>query len=92
METQTEDVLATLQAQLTVQQMALRALVRTHPDPVALMSAWRETRADAVAASYAGPPGARPDGRFAELVDALAEQWTGVLAERVLGIPVDPRS
>lgn len=46
------DEVAILQAQLAAQQMALRALIQSHPQPAALLQQWRELRADR------GPPGA----------------------------------
>jgi len=84
MDQQTEETLAALQAQLAVQQMALRALVRSHPDPTAVLAAWRESRADAVAASYALPPGARHSRWVAELMEAFAEHWTAELVDHAV--------
>lgn len=42
----TDEALCDLQAQVLVLRMALRALIRTHPDPEACLAAWRTTVSD----------------------------------------------
>jgi hypothetical protein len=75
--------LAILQAQFAVQQMALRALVHTHPDPAALLHKWRGLRADRVAAAYALPADVRTSEWLSQYVQAFAEDWTAELVDAV---------
>jgi hypothetical protein len=70
-----------LQAQLAVQQMALRALVQSHPEPAALLRRWRELRADRVAAAYTLPAGIRDSEWLTQHVQAFAEDWTAELID-----------
>jgi hypothetical protein len=74
---------AILQAQLAVQQMALRALVHTHPNPAELLHQWRRLRADRVAAAYALPAGVRTSEWLSQYVQAYAEDWTAELVDAV---------
>lgn len=78
-----EEALCDLQAQVCAQRMALRAIARTHPDPDALVKAWREALAE--------PPGSTPvpaDGRrseyLAETTAGFVEDWTAELVELVI--------
>ncbi len=73
--------LAILKAQLTVHQMALRALLHSHPDPAAVLAEWRKIRADAVNAAYALPSDERTSAWLTEQVHAFAEDWTAELAD-----------
>lgn len=66
--------LAAIKARLAVQHLALRALVRSHPDPAAVLDEWRKLRADSVAAAYALPSDMRE--WLNQQVHALAEEWT----------------
>lgn len=84
MDNHLEELLAGLQAQLAVHHMALRTLVRTHPDPAAMLAAWRSIRADAVAAAYAVPPDLRHSDWLAEKTQALAEDWMAELVDASL--------
>ena len=84
MDRRLEEQLATLQAHVAIHRMALRALVRSHPEPEALLAAWREARADAVAAAYALPADVRQSAWLAELTHALAEDWTAELVDAAL--------
>ncbi len=78
---QWRDELALLKAQLAVQHMALRALVQSHPQPSAVLGAWRELRADTVAAAYALPAADRRSEWLTERVHAFAEDWTAELVD-----------
>jgi hypothetical protein len=74
---------AILQAQLAVQQMALKAVVHTHPHPAELLHQWRRLRADRVAAAYALPVGVRTSEWLSQQVQAFAEDWTAELVDAV---------
>jgi hypothetical protein len=71
--------LAALKAALAVQQVALRALAYSHPQPAAVLEHWNRLRADCVAAAYG--PGSPDDGTgwLTEHVHARAEAWTAEL-------------
>jgi hypothetical protein len=75
--------LAILQAQVVVQQMALRALVQTHPNPAELLHQWRKLRADRIAAAYALPADIRTSEWLSQHVQAFAEDWTAELVDAV---------
>jgi len=75
------DMLALLKAQVTVHQMALRALVHSHPDPAAVLAEWRKIRADAVNAAYLLPTDERHSAWLSEHVQAFAEDWTAELVD-----------
>jgi hypothetical protein len=77
------DEIAILKAQLAVQQMALRALAHTCPEPAALLDEWRKLRADTVAAAYALLPDIRSSEWLTEHVQAFAEDWTAELVDIV---------
>ena len=75
------DELDALKAQLTVQHMALQALVHSHPHPPAVLEEWRRLRADGITAAYATPADPHAVAWRAEEVQRLATDW---LAELVL--------
>ena|SRR5688572_5117134 len=77
----TEESLCSLQAQVHVQGMALRALVATHPDPNGLLAAWKQCLADT-----SGPvaTNARDSAYLAEHCRVRAEDWTAELVELTL--------
>jgi len=77
------DEIAILQAQLAVQQMALKAVVHAHPHPAELLHQWRRLRADRVAAAYALPTGVRTSEWLSQYVQAFAEDWTAELVDAV---------
>src|SRR5690606_20083505 len=70
--------LGAIKARLAVQHLALRALVRSHPDPVAVLDEWRKLRADSVAAAYALPSDMRE--WLNQHVHTMAEEWTAELS------------
>ena len=71
--------LAALKAALAVQQVALRALVHSHPQPAAVLEHWNRLRADSVAAAYGAGPAGDGDGWLTMQVQALAEEWSAEL-------------
>ena len=76
-----QEELALLKAHLAVQQMALLALVRSHPRPAAVHEAWQQLRADKVAAAYALSADGPTRDWLTARSHALAEEWTAELAE-----------
>ena len=74
------DDLALLKAHVAVQQMALRALLQSHPRPAAVLDAWQQLRADKVAATYALSADDPSRAWLTAQVHALAEEWTAELA------------
>src|SRR5687768_5029050 len=78
----TEEALCSLQAQVHVQEMVLRALVATHPDPVGLLAQWRQAQASA----GGGPVAAheRDSEYLAEHCRVRAEDWTAELVDLTL--------
>ncbi len=74
---------AIVQAQLAAQQMALRALIQSHPEPAALLQHWRELRADGGAAGCALPAGIRASEWLTQQIQAFAEDWTAELVDAV---------
>lgn len=77
------EMLALLKAQVTVQHMALQALVHSHPQPAAVLAQWRKIRADAVNAAYVLPSDERRSAWLTEHVQAFAEDWTAELVDAV---------
>ena len=77
-----EEAMCSLQAQVHVQGLALRALAATHPDPAALLAAWRQGLAD----GEFGPIAVceRDSAYLAELCRIRAEDWTAELVELTL--------
>ena len=84
----TEQTLCDLQAQLYVQRIALCALARAHPDPDAVLSAWRAALADAASDPVVAAHAQRSEF-LAERCQAFAEDWTAELVE--LAVPRQPR-
>ncbi len=80
MDRTTEEAICSLQAQVHVQRVALRALAATHPDPAGLLTAWRDALADA---ATSGPIAAyaRHSEYLAEQCQIHAEDWTAELVE-----------
>ena len=72
--------LDTLKAHLAVQQMALRALVHSHPAPATVLEEWQKLRADSVAAAYATPMHAGAGQWLSHHVQSLAADWMAELA------------
>lgn len=72
--------LAILNARLAVQQMALRALVHSHPNPAIVLEEWQKLRADTIAAAYAPQSDVRITEWLTEHVQALATEWMAELA------------
>ena len=72
------DELAALKAAVAVQQVALRALALSHPQPAAVLEHWNRLRADCVAAAYGGGT-SHVDGWLTAQVHARAEEWTSEL-------------
>jgi len=69
-----------LKARLAVQHLVLRALVHSHPDPPAVLDAWRKLRADTVADAYSLPAEVRVSEWLGEQVQAFAADWLAELA------------
>jgi hypothetical protein len=72
--------LAILNARLAVQQMVLRALVHSHPDPAKVLEEWQKLRADTVAAAYTVHPDVRISEWLTDHVQSLAADWMAELA------------
>lgn len=87
MDRETEEALCGIQAQVYAQRIALRALVRTHPDPAALLAAWREALTEAATCSPVVPAHTRDSDYLAEQVRAVAEDWTAELVELAVPTP-----
>jgi len=87
MDRETEETLCALQAQVYAQDVALRALARTHPDPAAVLAAWREALVDAATCAPAAPAHARSSEYFAERVRVFTEDWTAELVELAVDAP-----
>ena len=75
------DELDLLNARLAVQDMALRALVQSHPCPADVLEAWRQLRADKVVAAYAPKAGSPARDWLTNGAHALAEDWTAELSD-----------
>jgi hypothetical protein len=82
MDRNTEEAMCSLQAQVHVQGLALRALAATHPNPTTLLAAWRNVLADA----ETGPISVRErdSAYLAELCRIHAEDWTAELVDLTL--------
>lgn len=87
MDRETEEALCALQAQLYAQRIALRALARTHPDPAAVLAAWREALIEAATCSPVVPAHTRNSEYLAEQLRAFAEDWTAELVELAVPMP-----
>lgn len=84
MDRDTEEALCDLQAQVYVLRLALRALVRTHPDPEGALASWRATLTDALAGRPAVPSYARSSEYIADRCQAFAEDWSAELVEHAV--------
>lgn len=84
MDRETEEALCDLQAQVYVLRLALRALVRTHPDPQGALASWRATVADAATIAPAIPSYARSSEYLADRCEAFAEDWCAELVEHAV--------
>ena len=84
MDRRIEEQLALLHAHMAVHRLALRALVRSHPFPDRALAAWRDARADAIAAAYAMPPDVRHSDWLTDQVQALSEDWTAELVDAAM--------
>lgn len=87
MDRQTEEALCDIQAQLSAQRIALRALARTHPDPAGLLRALREALLEAETCSPVAPSYTRNSDYFHEQVRACAEDWTADLVDLAVPAP-----
>ena len=87
MDRETEEALCGIQAQVYAQRIALRALVRTHPDPTRLLATWREAMTEAATCSPVVPAHIRDSDYLAEHVRAFAEDWTAELVELAVPTP-----
>ena len=74
--------MCSLQAQVHVQGLVLRALAATHPDPAALLAAWRQGLAEA--GPWPVPAQARDSDYLAEHCRVRAEDWTAELVDLTL--------
>ena len=79
-----EAQLCALQAQLSVQRIALRALARSHPAPDLLLLHWRASLDDAMRRDPVTPAPARGSESVAELTRAFSEHWTAKLVDLVV--------
>jgi hypothetical protein len=84
MDRDVEAQLCALQAQLTVQRIALRALARSHPAPDLLLQHWRAALTDATHDDPVTPASARGSDSLAELTRAFSEHWTAELVDLVV--------
>ena len=87
MDRETEEALCDLQAQVTVLRLALRAFLRTHPNPGVALIAWRTALAEGAETSLVLPEYARHSEYLAERCQAFAEDWTAELVERTVPSP-----
>jgi hypothetical protein len=88
MDRDTEEALCDLQAQVCVLRLALRALVRTHPDPNAALASWRAALTEAATSNPVVPSYARSSAHVADRCQAFAEDWTAELIENA--VPTGP--
>lgn len=84
-----EEALCDVQAQLYALRIVVRAIVRTHPDPVALLSAWHDALAEASTSNPVAPAGWRSSDYLSERMRASAEDWTAELVELAVPSPPD---
>jgi hypothetical protein len=90
MDRETEEALCGVQAQLDALRIAMRALARTHPDPIALLAAWREALTEAATCSPVTPAHTRNSAYLDEQIRAFAEDWTAELVELAVPAPDTP--
>jgi hypothetical protein len=77
----TEEALCDLQAQVYVLRQALRAMLRTHPDPSAALASWKAVLADASITRPVVPSYARGSDYIADRCQAFGEDWTAELVD-----------
>lgn len=87
-----EEAWSSLQAQVSVQHLVLLALVRTHPDPAALLKQWRAVLADAIDCKSSLPSTSRGSELVRERCGHFAEEWTALLVDEALARSGDFRS
>lgn len=87
MDRETEESICALQARMYTQQIALRALAHTHPDPVALLAAWRAALIEAATTNPALPAQDRNSEYLADRIRACSEEWTAELVELAVPAP-----
>ncbi len=87
MDRETEESLCDIQAQLYAQHIALRALARSHPDPVELLAAWRAALIEAATVDPAAPAHARNSDYLADQIRAYCEGWTAELVDLAVPAP-----
>jgi len=87
MDRMTEEALCDVQAQLHALRIVVRAIVRTHPNPVALVSAWRDALTEAATTNPVAPSGWRSSDYLTERMRACAEDWTAELVELAVPSP-----
>jgi len=85
-----EAQMCALQAQLSVQRIALRALARSHPAPDLLLLHWRAALEDAMSHDPVTPASARGSESLAELTRAFGEHWTAELVDLVVPPAEEP--
>ena len=87
MDRETEESICALQAQLYTQQIALRALARTHDNPVELLAAWRAALIEAATTNLALLAQDRNSDYLADQIRACSEEWTAELVELAVPAP-----
>ena len=87
MERDAEESICALQAQLYTQHVALRALARTHGDPVELLTAWRAALSEAATTNSALPAQERHSDYLADQIRTYSEAWTAELVELAVPAP-----
>ena len=87
MDRETEESICDIQAQLYAQHIALRALARSHPDPVELLATWREALIEAATINPAVPVHARNSDYLADKLRAYSEEWTAELVDLAVPAP-----
>jgi hypothetical protein len=87
MERSTEEALCSLQAQLHVHRLALQTLVRTHPAPDQLLTAWQTVLAQSPSYVPLAPTDVRHSDLLQEQCRAYIEDWTADLVEIAVPFP-----
>lgn len=87
MDRETEEALCNIQAQVYTHHIALRALVRTHSDPVGLLAEWREALTEAATTSPVIPAHTRNSEYLADQMRVFAEDWTAELVTLAIPAP-----
>ena len=77
----TEEAIASLQAQVAIQHLVLLSLVRSHPDPPAVLAQWRSLLADAGERRSGLPSTGRRSELVGECCERFAEVWTAQLVD-----------